>query len=97
VDYVADPTLALPPERFDLAEFLERVRPAWHARAACAGHGPDGYFSEDVRERQWVSRTCGSCPVTDECYAAGAEESFGIWGGVSRQVTWRQRRRQAQA
>jgi len=78
------------PDREDDLRFFER--PAWHAEAACRGlhaeGGPNTFFPEGknmaaVREHRAARAICDSCPVTEQCAAAGLGEYYGIWGGLS--------------
>lgn len=41
-----------------------------------------------VRLRQ-VRAMCSTCPFARPCQAAGADEAFGAWGGVSHDGKWR--------
>lgn len=74
----------------DLVSVLDLLaRPEWHRRAACRGMGPALFFGDRGENVQPAKDVCASCPVTEECLAAGLREKFGIWGGLSK----RQRRR----
>jgi hypothetical protein len=44
----------------------------------------DLWTSEDPEERQLAASWCTGCPVLDECHAAGAGETFGVWAGMDR-------------
>lgn len=61
------------------------ARPAWHARAACRGVGPELFFP-DRGDSAWAygqarEMHCAHCPVVSECRQAGEHEAFGLWGG----------------
>lgn len=63
---------------------------AWRERAACRG-ATDVMYPADVtpgskgRGSDYVSAlaVCASCPVVDECRAAGAAERHGVWGATT--------------
>jgi len=66
---------------------LERaasLRPAWQARAACAGLGPGRFYSLDAAVVEAARAVCEACPVSGPCGAAGRQERFGVWGGRRR-------------
>jgi WhiB family redox-sensing transcriptional regulator len=71
----------------DAVNMLDEVthRPAWHARAACAGKGPDLFFPERGDSSAPAKALCAACPVQRQCLdVALADASVrGIWGGVS--------------
>ncbi|MDZ7733976.1 MAG: WhiB family transcriptional regulator [Acidimicrobiia bacterium] len=56
-------------------------RPAWHAHAACRGHGTALFFATNRADADEARRICQTCPVLEECREAGAGERFGVWGG----------------
>jgi WhiB family transcriptional regulator, redox-sensing transcriptional regulator len=75
------------------------AQPAWHADAACRGHGPDMYFpprhpSPDDHHRACC--VCRGCPVRLECltFALDLPSSAtpGIWGGSTERARRRARR-----
>lgn len=57
----------------------------WHADAACAGQGPDLWFSVERDEQRQAIAICAGCPVSAECLAdaRASGDSHGIRGGVS--------------
>lgn len=67
---------------------------AWRAEGACAsaddptiwfaGADEPGKTAETARRQREAVEVCRGCPVLDECldYALGANERFGIWGGL---------------
>ena len=65
-------------------DILHAARPAWQARAACAGRS-DVMFPEASRGRGADYRealaTCRRCPVLNECRTWSAAEEHGVWGG----------------
>lgn len=66
---------------------LERAaacRPRWQKQAACAGLGPDLFFSTDPGAAEGARTVCGGCPVREACgqLAADNSERYGIWGGI---------------
>ncbi len=71
--------------------------PAWHARRACAGVNPAVFFptaQTGTRTRRarlpdrsdpiWRTALtiCARCPVIDDCRAAHAHETEGVWFGT---------------
>lgn len=77
----------------DRATRLARLlaRPAWHARAACAGADPELFFPprSALGSPQAVvaqaKAVCATCPVRVPCgeYAIAAREAEGVWGGMT--------------
>lgn len=69
------------------------VRPDWHADANCSGltdvmfpsgqGGRDHTTSVTATTARAVA-VCAECPVRAECAEAGADERFGVWGGIPR-------------
>ncbi len=59
----------------------------WHPHAACAGDGPDPYFTRHPAGP--AGRSCTACPAAEPClWAAMALEQIvgyrhGIWGGTT--------------
>lgn len=45
---------------------------------------PERWISDDRAERGAAARECAGCPVIEPCAASGADEPFGIWGGIDR-------------
>ena len=67
-------------------------RPAWMARAACAGMHPETFHPHERRGQppdldaiNTALATCARCPVRAECleYALTHREDHGIWGGMT--------------
>ncbi|HKZ21025.1 MAG TPA: WhiB family transcriptional regulator, partial [Acidimicrobiia bacterium] len=58
--------------------------PSWHTQAACRGLDPELFFPERGTQAGEAKAVCRGCPVVAECYEAGKDEEFGIWGGTSR-------------
>lgn len=54
----------------------------WMDRAACRGHDPELWFSNDATDRDLARAVCDRCPVRRDCGqhadSIGAE---GVWGG----------------
>lgn len=66
-----------------LLDLIARLRPAWHAHAAC--HGLTGLFYPEAGSSATAAtakQVCAGCPVRVECGDAGNRESHGIWGGM---------------
>lgn len=73
--------------------FLDLLRrPAWTARAACAGYPTEWFFPAPGRNRSrerangaGALEVCEACPVRSECldYATADDELIGIWGGTA--------------
>ena len=59
--------------------------PAWHAEAACQGWDTNLFFQETRGPANYrtVKALCLTCPVTEQCLAAGLHEEFGVWGGLT--------------
>ena len=60
-------------------------RPAWHARAACRGMGPEIFYPALGESVNPAMAICVLCPVRPECLRYGLANSLqlGIWGGTS--------------
>lgn len=75
----------------DVTEFLEAVRPAWHARAACRGKTSVMFPQKQGKGLRllWIEAVavCASCTVIDECRAVSHHESFGVWAGEIKQFS----------
>lgn len=78
----------------DPATLLEEIllRPHWHSSAACRGHGNELFFPGRGEGSEPARAICASCPVRDECLAAGMNTHQGIWGGTSERERRRLRR-----
>jgi WhiB family redox-sensing transcriptional regulator len=70
--------------------FGEDGRPAWHAKAACAGMPTDDFFPVESTGRALdqiarVKTVCAACPVRVQCldYALNTGQNDGVWGGMS--------------
>lgn len=60
-------------------------RDDWRLRGACRDHNPDIWFparSDDSANHRAV-HVCFICPVLPQCRRAGADESWGVWGGTT--------------
>ncbi len=75
-----------------LAALLARDR-----RPPCCD-GSGRWLSDDEAVRAQATEECGGCPLMEPCRAAGAEQSWGVWGGVDVSVrpTRRRERRMTQ-
>ncbi len=78
-------------------------RPAWMARAACAGMHPETFHPHGGRGRPLdldvinaALAICARCPVRTECleHAITHREDHGIWGGMTARQRLRIARRQ---
>jgi WhiB family redox-sensing transcriptional regulator len=71
----------------DPVNVLDEVthRPPWHARAACAGKGPDVFFPDRGESSAEAKALCATCPVQRQCLDVALSDPSmrGIWGGVS--------------
>lgn len=61
----------------------------WKRDAACAGMGPELFFPApagrpQARVNAVAISICRDCPVRGECATYGADEEFGIWGGMAK-------------
>ena len=64
----------------------------WQAKAACKSKNPELFFPEGsgsaVRQQvEYAKAVCGSCEVMNRCleHALVNSESFGIWGGLTKE------------
>ena len=78
------------PPRPEVLEMLTIIVEArnerdWRDSAACKGMDPDIFFlKRNQGGRNAESKAiCAECPVSTECLEAGANETSGIWGGLS--------------
>lgn len=54
----------------------------WMDRAACRGHDPELWFSNDATDRDLARAVCDRCPVRRDCgQHADSINAEGIWGG----------------
>lgn len=87
VDQTEDPRyyFADPAEVTDaFISLLELVRPPrWAQSAACRGMGTDLFFPSTGEPASAARSLCETCPVQQDCLAAGMREQ-GVWGGTSR-------------
>lgn len=70
----------------------------WKTRAKCASiDDPDIFFPPDGGDAAHARQICAECPVQAECldYAIGADEEYGIWGGLDPRERWNLKRRRA--
>jgi len=70
-----------------LALALAALEAAGRPRVPCQRPtGPEGnvWLSDDPEARKTAATACQWCPVLDACRAAGAGETFGVWGGIDR-------------
>ena len=82
----------------ELVDFEDLLgRPGWHALAACAGVGPDVFFSEEPEALDAARRLCRRCPVALECAEAGMGERYGVWAGTTPAERRRARRNRSAA
>lgn len=57
----------------------------WQDQAACLGEDTERAFQiQKALIGQFIADNCDRCPVREQCLAFGAEERYGIWGGVYR-------------
>lgn len=55
----------------------------WRDDAACKGK-TDLFFSDNWTKIKQARELCAGCPVKAECLAAGADEEYGMWGGIEK-------------
>jgi len=69
--------------------------PEWRERALCSQTDPEAFFPEKGGSTREAKRICSRCEVKSECLesAIGADEKFGIWGGLSERERRRLKRR----
>lgn len=63
-------------------ELVNRERPSWHRSAACIG-SPVDFFSERPADVAAARDVCRGCSVAPQCGHYGADERYGVWGGVA--------------
>ena len=73
------------------------TRPAWHRHAACRGSGPADFYIGQGGDPKPARETCRRCPVRSECLAAGLDDLYGTWGGMSPEQRKHERRRRGAA
>lgn len=75
-------TPGAPDAPLSLEDLLQR--PAWHAEAACRGHGPADYVKGNGADYGATRALCAACPVREECLAVAlADRNIeGLWGGT---------------
>ncbi|SKV05638.1 transcriptional regulatory protein [Mycobacteroides abscessus subsp. bolletii] len=63
----------------------------WQARAVCRDEDPELFFPDpsDTVTARAAQAVCAKCPVRPQCRAAASakRESYGIWGGVNRELS----------
>ena len=66
----------------------------WRQNGACRGMDPAVFFPAQGQARAEAKRTCARCLVKADCleYAMGANEPYGIWGGLNEKERRRLRR-----
>lgn len=64
---------------------IGRARPAWHAEAACRGHGTAAFFPGRGEPLEPAYEMCNRCPVSATCLADALSDPFrvGVWAGTS--------------
>lgn len=62
----------------------EREEGGWRARAACAGHDADLFFSGVPADVELAKSVCAGCPVRDRCadFALKTGVRDGVWAGM---------------
>jgi hypothetical protein len=58
----------------------------WICDAACAEVDPEIIFGKHRERRAFAKQYCARCPVNVQCFQAGKRESYGVWGGVDREL-----------
>lgn len=76
------------PQRRDPAAMLlalsDLSAEPWRLDTACRDRADLDWFTLDPSEGEAVRAVCATCPVRDQCRAAGAAETIGVWGGLYR-------------
>lgn len=57
--------------------------PHWQESALCAETDPALFFPEKGVNPAPAKSVCARCTVTVECGLIGADQLFGVWGGLS--------------
>ena len=74
-------TTEQPASTSDVGVTTDTPRGGWQHQAACRGHtDPDLFF--DAARIDAAIAVCYDCPVLNDCKAAGAGETGGVWGGT---------------
>ncbi|MGW3888916.1 WhiB family transcriptional regulator [Micromonospora chokoriensis] len=57
----------------------------WRERALCREVDGELFYPDKGESNREAKRVCGRCEVKTECleYALGADERWGVWGGLS--------------
>lgn len=62
----------------------------WREQALCAEtayrpkRGNDPWFSHEPVDKNYALEICKQCPVRQQCFDAGVNETTGIWGGIDK-------------
>jgi WhiB family redox-sensing transcriptional regulator len=81
------------------APSLEPDPHSWRDRANCRGMDVNTFFPEQGKNSTAAKAVCDGCEVTEECWAYGQHQKFGVWGGRGERERRRmryQRRRSGQ-
>jgi WhiB family transcriptional regulator, redox-sensing transcriptional regulator len=55
----------------------------WKNHGLCREVGGDAWYPETSDDSRAARRICAACPVQTTCRAAGWNEPYGIWGGLT--------------
>jgi hypothetical protein len=71
-------------------------RPEWQSRSACAGSNSEKFYPSSKEEAeiflpQVNEQYCSRCTTLFECRAYSRRERFGIWAGVLRGISHKDR------
>jgi WhiB family redox-sensing transcriptional regulator len=64
-------------------------RPPWMADALCREYPQWSWFPGSGQPAKKLLAVCGACSVRTECLEYGADQRYGIWGGVPTSVRLR--------
>jgi WhiB family redox-sensing transcriptional regulator len=84
----------------DTLEIIRLDSPAWMARASCAGHDPEDWYSDpedpvgNEERRERAVAVCETCPVRAECleWAYETGDGWAILGALTANKRKRVRR-----
>lgn len=55
-------------------------------RPTCARTGVDPHSDDDTVRDMIATALCPGCPIRTQCHDMGADEHWGVWGGVDRTI-----------
>ena len=64
-------------------QYVDMIRPEWHAAAACHGL-TDLFYSTAINRIRQAQQICATCPVLERCAQQARREQpdYGTWAGT---------------